>query len=96
MTRKLADLSMVASWMFDDYIIDGSPSRGNNIEIEGSFEYNFYTVKYEYVAPGIIWYTVDTNTKRVTTAVAAGGAVVASALLSRIGKCAIDRTVVAY
>lgn len=50
------DSATIKSWMFDDYVLVGSPTRGTNLAISGSFTYGDHYVEYSVVAPGLIHY----------------------------------------
>ena len=78
------DNSNVGSWMFVGYDIPDSPERGTNQSIEGTFEYGFHRVKYEYREPGIIWYTVETDINKVSAAVASIGVMALFGAASRL------------
>jgi hypothetical protein len=55
------DSSTIKSWMFKGYTLAGSPTRGTNMGISGSFAYGDYNIEYYAAAPGLIHYTISLN-----------------------------------
>ena len=53
------DTSTIKSLWFREYSITGSPTRGTNMTISGSFTYGNYTIEYYTAAPGLIHYTIS-------------------------------------
>ena len=76
--------STIVDWRFIFSENPGSPHRGTNASIQGTFTYSFYTVTYKYVGNGLIVYTVDYNTLAIA-AVAVGVAYVACGSFSNLG-----------
>ena len=60
------DTSTIKSWMFKEYTLADSPSRGMNMGISGSFAWGDYSVEYYAVAPGLIHYSISQAETRRT------------------------------
>ena len=50
--------STIKSWMFKEYAYQGSPDKGTNMGISGSFTFGDYRVEYSTVDLGLIYYQI--------------------------------------
>ena len=53
------DTSTIKSWIFKEYALAGSPTRGTNFAISGSFTYRDYNVEYYVADSGLIHYEIS-------------------------------------